>query len=435
MSESLAVRIADLPVDERQAFWDGLTPQQQDGLLYEWEFWARPEQQYPGGNWTFWVLMGGRGAGKTRVGAETVRKWSRDHARIALVAQTKGDGRDVMIEGESGILSVHPNDERPVYEPTKRRLTWPNGCVATLYSGDEPDQLRGPQHHAAWVDELSKLKYPQAAWDNLMLGLRLGAHPRAVVTMTPRPIPIVKELVADKRTHLTRETTFENLDNLAPTFREEVLIRYEGTRLGRQELLAEILTEVEGALWTHELIEAHRVTDHPDLHRIVVGVDPPGSVEGAEAGIVSAGAVRKGDRLHFYVLDDRSLRASPDGWGREAVASYRSRKADRILGERNYGGDMVESTIRNVDPDVSYRDVHASRGKQIRAEPIAALYEQGRVHHVGTFAALEDELTSWVPGGQSPNRLDALVWALTELSERGTMQAAVTIPKTRLAPG
>lgn len=429
---SLASRLADLSKAERDEVLASLTDVEREALFYDWRFWARPEQLYPEGDWTFWVLMGGRGAGKTRVGAETVRHWHNDNGRIALVAQTKADGRDVMIEGESGLLAVSPKGERPEYEPTKRRLTWPNGAIATLYSGDEPDQLRGPAHDKAWVDELSKFKYPQAAWDNLMLGLRLGVRPRACVTMTPRPIPLVKELIADKRTHLTRETTFENLDNLAPTFREEVLIRYEGTRLGRQELLAEILDEVEGALWTHALIEKHRVTNHPDLHRIVVGVDPPGSVEGAEAGIVAAGAVRKGDRLHFYVLDDRSLRASPEGWATESVSLYRTRKADRVLGERNFGGDMVESTIRNVDPDVSYRPVTASRGKQVRAEPVAALYEQGRVHHVGTFAALEDEMTSWVPGAQSPNRMDALVWALTELMERGSMQAATSLPTRRV---
>lgn len=429
---SLAVAVADLSEAERAELWANLTEAEIASLLYDWDFWAREEQQYPEGDWTFWILMGGRGAGKTRTGAECVRSWHHEHERIALVSQTKGDGRDVMIEGDAGILAVSPPDERPSYEPTKRRLSWPNGSVATLYSGDEPDQLRGPAHEVAWVDELSKFKYPQDAWDNLMLGLRLGQRPRACVTMTPRPIPIVKALVSDRRTHLTRETTFENLDNLAPSFREEILTKYEGTRLGRQELLAEILDEVEGALWTQALVEQHRVTDHPDLMRIVVGVDPPGSIEGAEAGIVAAGAARKGDKVHYYVLDDRSLHASPDGWGKEAVAVYRTRRADRILGERNFGGDMVESTIRTVDPDVSYRDVVSSRGKQLRAEPIAALSEQGRLHMVGSFPALEDELTSWVPGDRSPNRMDAMVFAVTELLDRGTMQGVASLPTRRI---
>lgn len=391
MSDSLAGRVADLPPEDREEFWASLTEEEQAALLYEWEFWARPEQQYPEGDWFVWLLLAGRGYGKTRVGSETVRKWSREVGRIALVGETSADVRDVIVQGESGIMAVSPKDERPEYKPSMRRLTWPNGCIATLYSGVEPDQLRGPQHEKALVDELAKYQYPQETWDNLMLGLRLGSKPQAVVTTTPRPIPIIKTLAAANTTHLTKGTTYDNLDNLAPTFREVVLARYEGTTLGRQELYAEIIEDAEGALWKRANIEEHRTHQPPPMARIVVGVDPPGSATGAECGIVTAGMDDQRPP-HYYVLDDRSLQGSPDTWGNEAVTAYRTRSADRIIGEKNFGGDMVQHTIRTVDPDVSYRDVVSSRGKRLRAEPVAALAEQGRLHHVGTFGPLEDEL-------------------------------------------
>lgn len=431
MTDSLAVQVADLSEAEREEFWASLSTEQQASLLYEWEFWARPEQLMPPGDWFCWLLLAGRGYGKTRVGSETVRAWTKQVSRIALVAETSADVRDVIVEGESGIIACSPPDERPLYEPSKRRLTWPNGCIATLFSGVEPDQLRGPQHEKALVDELAKYKYPQETWDNLMLGLRLGNKPQAVVTTTPRPIPIIKALAKAPTTYLTRGTTYDNLDNLAPTFREVVLARYEGTTLGRQELYAEIIEDAEGALWKRADIEEHRTHQPPDLLRIVVGVDPPGSATGAECGIVTAGMDAQ-HPPHFYILDDRSLRGSPDTWGNEVVATYRIRNADRIIGERNFGGDMVESTIRQVDPDVSYRDTVSSRGKMLRAEPVAALAEQGRLHHVGQFALLEDELCGYDGTGPSPNRMDAMVFAVTELMNRGGGQATVTTPRTRL---
>lgn len=427
---SLAYQVADLPDDEREEFWNSLTPEQQAALLYEWDFWARDEQKLPEGDWLVWLLLAGRGFGKSRVGAETVRAWTKQVSLIALVAETAADYRDVIVEGESGILRCSPPDERPVWEASKRRLTWPNGCKATCFSGKEPDQLRGPQHEKAWVDELAKYQYPQDTWDNLMLGLRLGKKPQAVVTTTPRPIPIIKELAKSKLTYLTRGSTYANLDNLAPTFREVILARYEGTTLGRQELYAEIIEDVEGALWTRAMIEEHRTHSPPDMVRIVVGVDPPGSFTGAECGIVAAG-VDAQRPPHYYVLEDRSLQGTPDGWGREAVGLYHTRNTDRLIGERNFGGDMVASTIRNIDPNVSYRDVVASRGKQLRAEPVAALAEQGRLHHVGTFGLLEDEMCSWVnePGQPSPNRLDAMVHAVTELMTHGGGEAKTTKPR------
>jgi phage terminase large subunit-like protein len=325
-----------------------------------------------------------------------------------------------MVEGESGILSVHPPDFRPHYEPSKRRLTWPNGAQATLYNAVEPDQLRGPQHDAALCDELAKWRYARETWDQLQFGLRLGSDPRQVITTTPRPIPVLKDILASRTTVISRGTTFENRSNLAPTFLDEIVRRYEGTRLGRQELSAEILDDVPGALWTRDLIDrARKARALPDMRRVVVAIDPSGTKgddTGDDIGIVVAG---KGTDGEAYVLADRSCQLSPDGWGKRAVAAYREFKADRIIAERNFGGAMVEHVIRTVDKRVSYSEVTASRGKVVRAEPIAALYEQGRVHHVGALSELEDQMCSMTSDGYlgdgSPDRVDAAVWALTEL--------------------
>lgn len=382
-----------------------------------WTLQARPNQLPPSGDWLVWLLLAGRGFGKTRTGAEWACMMARSFPglRGALVGRTPADARDAMIEGESGILHIGHRFDRPLYESSKRRLTWPNGSIATVYTSYEPDKLRGPQHHWAWCDELASWRYARETWDMLMLGLRLGQQPRCVVTTTPRPIPPLREIIAASTTVITRGTTYDNLANLAPSFRDQVLRKYEGTRLGRQELNAEILEDAEGALWKRDMLDKYRVTETPTLKRIVVAIDPSatGGEQADEAGIVAAG---RGVDDHLYVLDDRSLRASPHGWASEAVALYHVLKADRIVGETNNGGEMVELTVRTVDKNASYKGVHASRGKQARAEPVAALYEQGRGHHVGTLGSLEDELCQWVPGeGASPNRLDALVWAATEL--------------------
>lgn len=332
------------------------------------------------------------------------------------MAETAADARDVLIEGESGILATSPPWNRPKYEPSKRRLTWPNGAMASTFSGDEPDQLRGPQFDTAWVDELAKYKYPQTAWDNLMFGLRLGMDPRAIVTTTPRPIPIIKELLNDPDTVVTRGSLYENFENLAPSFVAKIKSRYEGTRLGRQEIEGEVLDDNPGALWKREaMIEQHRVTQHPDLTRVAVAVDPQGSTVSGETGIVGAGMAMQGDTSHFYTLEDASLSGTPEEWGRAAVTLYHKLKADVLVAERNYGGDMVESVIKTIDRTVNVKLVTASRGKQLRAEPVAAIYEQGRGHHVGTFPLLEDQMCEWEPGLPSPDRLDALVWAGTEL--------------------
>jgi phage terminase large subunit-like protein len=374
-----------------------------------WRDIARPAQLAPDGDWTVWLYSGGRGAGKSRAGAEWVHEQVQKGARrIALVGPTAGDVRDVMVEGESGILNCGP--VRPVYEPSKRRVTWPNGAIATTYSADEPDRLRGPQHDAAWCDEIAAWRYPQA-WDMLMLGLRLGTDPRVVATTTPKPVKLVRDLMATAV--ITRSTTYDNLDNLAPTFREQILSRYEGTRLGRQELLAELLEDVPGALWTRDLIEKARGVA-PDLSRIVVAIDPAvTSGEQSDAtGIIVVGAIGNVG----YVLEDLSGRYPPEQWANIAVDAYRRWEADRIVAEANNGGDLVASVLRAVNPNVPVRLVRASRGKRARAEPVSALYEQGRIIHAGTFPELEDELCVWTPDTvESPDRMDAMVWGLTDL--------------------
>lgn len=388
--------------------------------VYDWPRLARPSQLPPDGDWRVWLVMAGRGFGKTRTGVEWVRAQVESGAcgRLALVAPTAADARDVIVEGQSGILAISPNSNRPVYEPSKRRLTWPNGALATLYSAEEPDRLRGPQHDGAYCDELAAWSRPEA-WDMLLMGLRLGANPRAVVTTTPRPVRIVRDLLTDPTVAVTRGSTYENAANLAPAFMAQIIAKYEGTRLGRQELQGDLLDDVPGALWTRANLDATRVAKAPDLRRVVVAIDPAvTSGESAdETGIVVAGA---GVDDQFYVLADLTCRLSPDGWARRAVKAYHDYEANRIVGEVNNGGDMVALTIKTVDPSVPFKAVHASRGKRVRAEPIAALYEQGRVHHVGSFPDLEDQQCQFAPDvfDGSPDRVDALVWALAELTPR-----------------
>ena len=320
-----------------------------------------------------------------------------------------------MVEGESGVMSVSPAYNRPVYEPSKRRVTWSNGSTLTLYSAEEPNRLRGPQHHYLWADELAAWKYPET-WDMALFGLRLGDHPRAIVTTTPRPVKLIRDLVGDPGCVTVTGSTYENRDNLAPAFFETIIRKYEGTRLGRQELNAEILDDIEGALWTRGMIESARIRHDqiPGLVRVVVAIDPAVTAgEGSdETGIVVCGLGSDGVG---YVLEDLSLSSSPLDWARTAIGAYQRHRADRVIGEANNGGDLIETVLRTVDPSVSYRSVHATRGKLIRAEPIAALYEQGRIRHVGAFPDLEDQICEWVPGMSSPDRMDALVWAFTEL--------------------
>ncbi len=419
-----------MPLAIRQARLASLTPTETIALPFDWKFWARPEQQIPKGNWQTWLILAGRGFGKTRTGAETVRQWVRTCNMVNIIAATADDARDIMIEGESGILAVCPRHERPYYRVSKSRLEWPNGARSLIFTAAEPERLRGKQHKKLWADELCAWQYDEA-WDQAMFGLRLGDDPQCIVTTTPKPTKLLKELVKNPSTILTRGSTYDNRANLATQFFERIIRKYEGTRLGRQELAAEILTDNPRALWNRDDIDRDRVSVAPALRRIVVGLDPntknrdvaelrKGSDTLDEAGIVIAGDAGDG---HYYVIGDASIDAGPNEWGKAAVKAYRDHSADRIIGEVNNGGDMVEMTIRTVDVNVSYKSVTASRGKAIRAEPISALYEQHRVHHVGGFGALEDEMCDFDPVTtvKSPNRMDALVWALTELSDQTGM--------------
>lgn len=430
VQQSYAEQLALSSPADVDSFLNDLSPDQAMQLLYDWTTWARPNQLLPTDRpWHTWLNLGGRGVGKTRTGGEAVREWesaSKQPIRIALVGQTAADVRDVMIQGESGILSISPPWNTPTYIPAQRKLLWPNGSFATLFSGDTPDQLRGPQFHYAWVDELAKFQYPQETWDNLEFGLRLGDNPQAIVTTTPRPIPIIKSMLEDDMCVVTRGSSYENISNLAPTFIRRVLRKYEGTRVGRQELHAEVLTDMPGALWTYEMIEQCRVRRVPEMQRIVVAIDPAvtSHEESDETGIIVAGL---GVDDIGYILRDLSGRYSPDGWAEKAIAAYYEYGADRIVAEVNNGGDLVETILRSKDRNVSYRDVHAARGKTRRAEPVASLYERRLVRHHGQFAVMEDQMTSYNPEEQptlatrrrtkklSPDRMDGMVWAITDL--------------------
>ena len=404
-------------------------------LQYTWSFWARPQQLPPllssETSWLTWLILAGRGFGKTRSGAEWVRDLVENHKyrRIALVAEDAGDARDVMVEGESGIIAVSPPWNRPHYEPSKRRLTWPNGARATIYSADDPESLRGPQHDAAWLDELCKWRYQQEAWDQLQFGLRLGKRPVQCITTTPKPTKLLKEIVKRPSTLITKGHTYDNLDNLAETFREAIVARYEGTRLGRQELSAEILDDNPNALFHQPLIDQYRMTRKElpeDLNQTVIAVDPPatGNETSDECGIIVCSRdIPNTNHAHFYIEHDGTVQGrSPDQWAATAVSLYYKHMANAIVAEVNNGGDMVESVIKNVDPTVKVIKVRASKGKWLRAEPVAGLYEQGRVHHIGTHSDLEDQMCDFDPSGtvegKSPDRLDALVWGLAELSNR-----------------
>lgn len=433
MQISPAQLLASLSEAERQAKLDTMTPEQLAALKWHWPFWARPDQLPPEGDeWVTWLILAGRGWGKTRTGAETIRQWvlSGKYKRIALVGETTADVRNVMVDGESGLLNLGPKDQRPEYLPSLRQLRWPNGAIATTYNATEPDQLRGPQHDAAWCDEIAKWKYIQETWDQLQFGLRLGDRPRQILTTTPRPLTILKQMIADPYTVTTKGKTLDNRDNLAASFMHQIEQRFGGTRLGRQELDGEILDDIPGALWQRSNIDRNRVGEAPlDMERVIVAVDPAGSSEEGsdENGIVVVGMARNADGYpEGYVLEDASLRGSPEEWARRTVDMYRKWSADKIVAEKNQGGEMVASVIKAVDRSLSPKLVHASRGKIIRAEPISSLYEQNRIHHVGRFDHLEDQMCTFsvdnirANGMGSPDRVDALVWGLTELFEKLT---------------
>jgi phage terminase large subunit-like protein len=427
-----AALLASARAGGADGFLAGLDAPLLAALAADWELWARPEQLPPAAGqgglpWTVWLFLGGRGAGKTRAGAEWVRGLALGRppfaaqpvGRIALVGESAADVREVMVEGVSGLLAVHAAAERPRWEPSRRRLTWPNGAVAQTYSAEDPEALRGPQFGAAWADELAKWKNVEETWDMLQFGLRLGSRPRELVTTTPRPLPIVKRLMADPATAVTRAATRANAYHLAPGFLEAVVARYAGTRLGRQELDGEVIEERADALWTRAMIEAARIAEAPEMGRIVVAVDPPagGGVRSDACGIVAVG--RAGDGGAVVLRDDTVAAPRPERWARAAVDCWRAVEADALVAEANQGGEMVRSVIAQVDPQVPVTLARASRGKWLRAEPVAALYAQGRVRHAGSFPALEDEMCDFgrdgLSSGHSPDRVDALVWAVSHL--------------------
>lgn len=408
---------------------------------WDWRNWARPSQLPPPGDWRIWLVMAGRGFGKTRCGAQWINAVAEADpaARIALVAANLGEARSVMVEGESGLLSIGAPWRRPVFEPSLRRVTWENGAQATLYSAAEAESLRGPQHSHAWCDEVAKWDNASGraimAWDNLMMGLRLGTDPRVVATTTPRGVPLVRRLITEAEAGgvvVTRGSTFDNAANLPARFLDTMRGTYSGTQLGRQELDGELIADIEGALWTRALLESCREAAAPELVRVVVGVDPPASSGGDACGIVVAGLGSDGTA---HVLADASVRgAGPERWARAVAAAAECWQAERVVAEANQGGEMVGAVLRAAQLSLPLRLVHASRSKAARAEPVAALYEAGRVRHAGTFAALEDELCGLLAGGayqgpgRSPDRADALVWALSEL-----MLGKDPQPRVRLA--
>jgi predicted phage terminase large subunit-like protein len=416
LSEAEKFRLLEPEIKQRRIA--KLTDEEVLALKYDWHFHGRPLQFAPQTEvpWVYWLILAGRGFGKTRTGAEWCREQVKTCQHVNIVGATVTDARDIMIEGESGILACCSKRERPLFVASKRQLQWPNGAKSLIFTADEPERLRGKQHEKLWADELAAWRYPEA-WDQAMFGLRLGKHPQACITTTPRPIQIVRDLIKDPASVVTRGSTYDNRTNLAAAFFNKIITKYEGSRLGRQELNAELLEDNPGALWKLSDIDRLRVNETPMLARVVTAIDPSVKEDGSEdeAGIVVAGLGYDGE---VYVLDDISLAASPHGWATHAVnLGYKRHCCDRIVAEVNNGGALVESVIRTVDPDVPYEAVHASRGKRTRAEPVSALYEQGRVHHVGTFAKLEDEMCQWDPeiSPNSPNRVDALVWAVTQL--------------------
>lgn len=432
MNLSRAEILAALPEDEREHIMSTLSKEAMANLRYDWDFWGRPNQLPPPGDWNTWLVLAGRGFGKTRMGAEWVRRKAEENpgCRIAMVAETATDARKVMIEGDSGILSISSPNFMPEYSPANRQLTWPNGSIAITYNATEPDQLRGPQHNYAWADEVAKWEKMVDSWDQLQFGLRLGSHPQRIVTTTPRPLPLIRQLVADPTVYVTKGRTMDNQANLPDSFLHTIEDKYGGTRLGRQELEGEILDDIPGALWSRMAIDQSRVRDVPEsLLRVIVAVDPATSNEerSDENGIVVVGLARDKDGYaRGYVLEDASHRGTPEEWAKTAMRMYRKWEADKIVAEKNQGGLMVETVIRTVDRSVPVKLVHASRGKIIRAEPISALYEQGRVHHVGRFDLLEDQMCLFSidnirnSSNGSPDRVDALVWGLTEIFDKIT---------------
>ena len=404
--------INSLDEPARQAFLTSLSEDEAEFLCRDWPFWAREAQLPPPGDWRIWLFLGGRGSGKTRAGAEWIVGLigTGRYRRVGLIGATHNDARHVMIEGESGLLSVAPHAR---YEPSNNRVRWPSGAMATVLSAEEPDSIRGHQFDAVWADEFAKWSNAQTALDMLLMSLRLGSDPRLALTSTPRNIAALKKLLEDRNVIRTHSTTRDNEANLAPGFLAMLESRYAGTRLGRQELDAELIEDNESALWRRDWIERTRCTMPPALTRVVIGVDPPASSKGDECGIVVAG--RAESEAGFVLADLSAGGLSPNGWAARVADAFDHWKADTIVAEANQGGDMVKSVLQQAAPNLPVRLVHATRGKVTRAAPIAALYEQNRIHHAGVFAEMEDQMCQYDGEGKSPDRMDALVWALTDL--------------------
>jgi len=433
MGKSIMELIAMLPEDEQEAALEGIDP---DALLWDWNVWARPEQLPPSDDWNVWLVLAGRGFGKTRMASEWVREQAKytteGQRRFALVARTAADVRDVIVEGESGIINISPPSEKPHYEPSKRRLTWPNGNTATLFTADEPDGLRGPQFSHAWGDEVAAWRQtPDAAgmtaFDNLRVGTRLGKNPQILATTTPKRTPLLYKLIEESRTDretaakvvVTKGSTMDNAGNLSGAYLETIMGVYEGTSLARQELYGEMLDNMEGAMWNEELVEAARHTNYPASTPLrVIGVDPSVAENPRdECGIVVCASTAEHDlyKRNAWVLEDASIHGSPDTWARKVVEMARKWGCP-VVAEVNQGGALVRNAINSIDPSVKVLEVHSKYGKQLRAEPILLAYEQGRVHHVNYLPELESQMYSWIPGeGKSPDRVDAMVHAMTAL--------------------
>jgi phage terminase large subunit-like protein len=423
-----------LPASQREEILSSYSQDELAALEFDWRFWGRPKQIAPPGDWATWILRAGRGFGKTRTGAEWFHERAAEHPGrwMALVAKTPADARDYCIEGPGGLLRNCKPKDRPHYESSKRRITWPNGSWATVYSSEEADQLRGFSGDTAWLDELAKYPNPQEVWDNLQFGMREASsdRPRRLITSTPRPLPIIRQIEKLPGTIVVTGSSYENRGNLDRTWFNETIAAYEGTRFGRQEIHAEILNDIPGALWSRDKIDECRLKQAPDLSRIVIAIDPAASSEekADESGIVVAGV---DGRRHGFVLQDATMKGTPQEVCEKAVRLFWNLGADRIVAEVNNGGEWIEAVLRSVDPTVPYRAVRASRGKVTRAEPVSSFYERGLVHHVGSFPQLEDQMCEFTvdfdrkTAGYSPDRVDALVWAFTELMVTGSGEPGI----------